>query len=117
MTTSARRAILRRNARRRDLALYASLLETPQAGGTVSLPAFGSFALVAKANAAASNAAMTARRGGDASATNIGAPAMSAQERFLVGVFEAGTALKPAAAYDLYIDVGLGNWQPICIGA
>lgn len=115
MTTPA--AILKRNrVRRQDVAEYAGLLATPKAGGSLTLPANGMFAVVPKTAQAASAAALTVRSGRSPSARNVGAPALAAGERHLLGMLERGAVCTPAAAYDLYLDAGLGNWRPILIG-
>lgn len=115
MTTRA--ALLKRNrVRRQDVAEYADLVATPKAGGSLTLPANGMFALVPKTAQAASNAALTVRSGRSPAARNVGAPALAAGERFLLGMLERGAVCTPTADYNLYVDCGLGNWRKILTG-
>ena len=115
MTTQT--AILKRNrVRRQDVSEYAALLAAPKAGGSVTLPANGMFALVPKTAQAASSAALTVKSGRSPTARNVGAPALAAGERFLLGMLERGAVCTPTANYNLYVDCGLGNWRKILTG-
>lgn len=115
MTTTAVR-LEKARTRRQDAAKFKALLATPKVGGSLTLPANGMFALVPKAIAAANNAAMTLRNTRAPVAKNIGAPALAAGERHLLGFLERGSVCTPTAAYDLYLDAGLGKWRKILTG-
>jgi hypothetical protein len=115
MTTTAVR-LEKARTRRQDVSKFSAYIKTPKAGGSLTLPANGMFALVPKAVAVANGAAMTLRSSRSPVARNIGTPALAAGERYVVGFLERGNVCTPTAAFDLYVDAGLGKWRPVLIG-
>lgn len=115
MTTTAVR-LEKARTRRQDTSKFRAYITAPQAGGSLTLPANGMFALVPKAVAAADPAAMTLRSARSPVARNIGTPDLAAGERHLLGFLERGNVCTPTAAFDLYIDAGLGKWRKILTG-
>lgn len=114
MTTAAR--LEKARTRRQDTSKFKALLAVPKVGGSLTLPANGLFALVPKATAVATSAAMTVRSSRSPTTRNVGAPALAAGERHLLGFLERGAVCTPTAAYDLYLDAGLGKWRKILTG-
>lgn len=101
---------------RQDVARFSALLDSPQAGGALALPAGGLFALVARTPQGAAGAALTVRSGRSPAARNVGAPALAAGERWLLGRLERGAVVSVTAPYDLAVDTGRGQFKKILTG-
>lgn len=81
---------------------------------TFIIPATALFALVRPIGGAATGAAMTIA---GPSARTIGAPALATGERHMIGKLERGSVVSLNAAFDLYINTGLGTYKRVARGA
>lgn len=99
-------------AERQALSKFKSLVATPALTST-KLPATAVFAIRSRAG----NVAGSALTVTGPSARTIGVPALAANEFHRIGKLEAGSTTTIGAAFDLYIDTGLGSYKKILRGA
>lgn len=98
---------------RRNAKTFKSLIKTPASGATV-MPLGARVALVSASGSAAGVTACTCV---GARTRVVKAPVLAANELFVVDFVEAGVMVTVPSPFNLFVDIGLGEFAKIVNGA